>query len=115
MSLQGDLDDRAGTVEPPVTAARTKHSVGELFPHGAFTRLWLSRLFGTASYPMLLVVSLAAGAARAFQMPTQQALTPMVLPPALLPRGLAFSSAGSHGAIGPLHRQARPAHALKGH
>ena len=32
-------------------------------------------------------------------MPTQQALTPMVLPPALLPRGLAFSSAGAQGAI----------------
>ena len=46
---------------------------------------------------MLLAVSVAVGIVRAFQMPTQQALTPMVLPPALLPRGLAFSSAGCAG------------------
>ncbi len=176
MSLQGDLDDRAETVEPPVAEPRTKHAVGELFRHRAFMRLWVSRLFGTASNQMLLValgwqmydlthsawdlglvglfqflpalalvlvagqvvdrfhrarivalcmaaqaviagaliwaatvhavgremllvVSIAVGTVRAFQMPTQQALTPMVLPPALLPRGLAFSSAGSQGAI----------------
>ncbi len=47
----------------------------------------------------LLAVSVAVGTVRAFQMPTQQALTPMVLPATLLPRGLAFSSAGSQGAI----------------
>ncbi len=48
---------------------------------------------------LLLFVSVAVGTVRAFQMPTQQALTPMVLPLALLPRGLAFSSAGMQGAI----------------
>ena len=48
---------------------------------------------------MLLAVSVAVGIVRAFQMPTQQALTPMTLPPALLPRGLAFSSAGGQSAI----------------
>jgi len=48
---------------------------------------------------MLFAVSVAVGTVRAFQMPTQQALTPMVLPPALLPRGLAFSSAGMQSAI----------------
>ena len=42
---------------------------------------------------------MAVGTVRAFQMPAQQALTPMLLPPALLPRGLAFSSTGSQGAI----------------
>ena len=42
-----------------------------------------------------LVVSVAVGTVRAFQMPTQQALTPMVL----LPRGPAFSSAGMQSAI----------------
>ncbi|MDQ6685543.1 MAG: MFS transporter [Pseudomonadota bacterium] len=47
----------------------------------------------------LLAVSVAVGTARAFQMPAQQALTPMVLPPWLLPRGLAFSAAGSQAAI----------------
>jgi MFS family permease len=51
------------------------------------------------SREMLFVVSLAVGTVRAFQLPTQQALTPMVLPPSLLPRGLAFSSAGAQGAI----------------
>ena len=48
---------------------------------------------------LLLAVSVALGAVRAFQMPAQQALTPMLLPPALLPRGMAFSSAGMQGAI----------------
>ncbi|MEO8081011.1 MAG: MFS transporter [Caldimonas sp.] len=51
------------------------------------------------SRDMLFVVSVAVGTVRAFQMPTQQALTPMLLPPALLPRGLAFSSAGFQGAV----------------
>jgi MFS family permease len=39
------------------------------------------------------------GAVRAFQMPAQQALTPLLVPPALLPRALAASSAGMQGAI----------------
>ena len=58
----------------------------------------LALVWGSASHfvgrEMLLIVSVAVGTVRAFQMPTQQALTPMVLPPALLPRGLAFSAAG---------------------
>jgi MFS family permease len=53
----------------------------------------------TVSRELLLFVSVAVGTVRAFQMPTQQALTPMVLPPELLPRGLAFGSAGTQGAI----------------
>ena len=60
-------------------------------------------IWGSATHAvsreMLFVVSLAVGTVRAFQLPTQQALTPMVLPPSLLPRGLAFSSAGAQGAI----------------
>ena len=39
------------------------------------------------------------GLTRAFQMPAQQALTPSLLPAALLPRGLAFSAAGMQAAI----------------
>ena len=54
---------------------------------------------GATSRELLLFVSVAVGTVRAFQMPTQQALTPMVLPPDLLPRGLAFSAAGAQGAI----------------
>ncbi|MEP7303085.1 MAG: MFS transporter [Caldimonas sp.] len=60
-------------------------------------------VWGSASHAvgreLLLLVSVAVGTVRAFQMPTQQALMPMVLPPALLPRGLAFSSAGAQSAI----------------
>jgi MFS family permease len=54
---------------------------------------------GLASREALLAVSLLLGAVRAFQMPAQQALTPLLVPPALLPRALAFSSAGLQGAI----------------
>jgi len=48
---------------------------------------------------LLLGVSLVLGAVRAFQMPAQQALTPLLVPPLLLPRAMAFSSAGMQGAI----------------
>ncbi len=58
---------------------------------GAST-VWVSR-------ELLLALSVALGLARAFQMPAHQSLTPMLLPAALLSRGLAFSSAGSQAAI----------------
>lgn len=48
---------------------------------------------------LLLALSVVLGAVRAFQMPAQQALTPLLVPPALLPQALAFSSAGLQGAI----------------
>jgi MFS family permease len=47
----------------------------------------------------LLAVSVVLGALRAVQMPTQQALTPLLVPATVLPRALAFSSAGLQGAI----------------
>ncbi|UUZ68947.1 MFS transporter [Polaromonas sp. P2-4] len=50
-----------------------------------------------ASRELLLGVSVLLGVARAFQMPAQQALTPMLVPPAMLPRAMAFSSAGYAG------------------
>ncbi len=53
---------------------------------------WVSR-------PWLLSISVVLGAVRAFQMPAQQALTPLLVPAALLPRAVAFSSAGLQGAI----------------
>jgi len=173
---QGDLDDRAETVEPLTDRAPLERSTAALFKHQAFMRLWFARLAGTTANQMLLValgwqmydlthsawdlglvgllqflpalalvlvagqvvdhfhrarivalcmaaqaaislalvwgsaahfvdremllvVSVAVGTVRAFQMPTQQALTPMVLPQVLLPRGLAFSSAGMQSAI----------------
>ncbi len=53
---------------------------------------WVSR-------ELLLAVSVVLGLTRAFQMPALQALTPTLLPPGLLARGLAFSSAGTQSAI----------------
>src|ERR1035437_5016376 len=53
---------------------------------------WLSR-------EVILVASLALGAARAFQMPTQQALGPLLVPMDVLPRALATTSAGVQAAI----------------
>lgn len=47
----------------------------------------------------LLLVSVALGALRAFQMPAQQALTPCLVPAKLMPRALALSSAGLQAAI----------------
>lgn len=48
---------------------------------------------------LLLGMSVVLGAVRAFQMPAQQALTPMLVPPLMLARAMAFSSAGQQGAI----------------
>ncbi len=56
-------------------------------------------LSGHAGRSLLLAVSVVLGAVRAFQMPAQQALTPLLVPQALLPRALAASSAGMQGAI----------------
>jgi MFS family permease len=53
---------------------------------------WVSREW-------LLGLSVVLGAARAFQMPAQQALTPMLVPPAMLPRATAFSSAGNQASV----------------
>jgi MFS family permease len=55
--------------------------------------------WGQMSREMLLGVSVMLGALRAVQLPTQQALTPCVVPAALLPRALAFSSSGFQVAI----------------
>jgi len=55
-------------------------------------RAWVSR-------DLLLALSVLLGLARAFQMPAMQSLTPNLLPPAMLARGLAFSSAGNQVAV----------------
>ena len=52
-----------------------------------------------ASRELLLGLSVALGAARAFQLPAQQALTPQLVPPALLSRAMAFSSGGMQAAV----------------
>jgi len=52
-----------------------------------------------ASRELLYGMSVLLGTVKAFQMPAQQALTPALVPPEVLPRALAFSSMGSQGAI----------------
>lgn len=54
---------------------------------------------GWANRELLLGLSIAIGTAKAFQLPAQQAITPLLVPVEMLPRALAFSSAGMQGAI----------------
>lgn len=54
---------------------------------------------GFATRELILAVSIVLGMARAFQMPAQQALTPMLVPPELLLRAIALSSSGVQAAI----------------
>jgi MFS family permease len=51
------------------------------------------------SRELLLGLSVLLGIARSFQMPAQQALTPMLVPASLLPRAMAFSSVGMQAAV----------------
>ncbi|MBI2728056.1 MAG: MFS transporter [Polaromonas sp.] len=51
-----------------------------------------------ASRELLLGLSVWLGVARAFQNPAQQALMPMLVPPVMLPRAMAFSSGGNQAA-----------------
>jgi len=55
--------------------------------------------YGAMRRETLLLLSIALGTLRAFQMPAQQALTPSLVPPELLARALAFSSSGLQAAI----------------
>ena len=48
---------------------------------------------------LLLYLSVGLGMAKAFQMPAQQALVPVLVPSRMLPRALAFSSAGMQVAV----------------
>ena len=61
--------------------------------------LALAPFGGVSQRTLLLALSVVLGAVRAFQMPAQQALVPLLVPPPLLPRAMAFSSAGLQGAI----------------
>ena len=61
--------------------------------------LMVGTLAHGVSREVLLVMSVLLGTARAFQMPAQQALTPMLVPKTMLPRAMAFSSMGMQIAI----------------
>jgi MFS family permease len=52
-----------------------------------------------ASRELLLLLSVGLGAAKAFQMPAQFAIVPSLVPAAVLPRALAFSTAGLQAAV----------------
>ena len=68
---------------------------GEVPGAGSGTAAWQPFL----SRDLLLAASVALGACRAFQMPAQQALTPLLVPAAMLPRATAFSAAGIQTAV----------------
>lgn len=54
---------------------------------------------GFASRELILGVSVVLGVARSFQMPAQQALIPLLVPPALLGQAIALSASGMQAAI----------------
>ena len=54
---------------------------------------------GFASRELIFGISVLLGLARAFQMPAQQALTPLLVPPRLLSRAIALSSSGVQAAV----------------
>ena len=61
--------------------------------------LTMAEVGGWADRNLLLIVSVALGMAKAFQMPAQQALVPLLVPATLLPKALAFSAGGMQVAI----------------
>ena len=61
--------------------------------------LTLASHYGFASRNLLLGLSVLLGLARGFQMPAQQALMPLLVPQAVLPRAMAFNSAGTQTAV----------------
>jgi len=61
--------------------------------------LVLTTQYGGTSRELILGLSVVLGMARAFQMPAQQALTPLLVPQSLLQRAIALSSGGMQIAI----------------
>lgn len=66
---------------------------------GATVLLALMTVNQAVTRELLLGLSLVVGAIRPFQMSAQQALVPMLVPPALLSRATAFSSSGQQIAV----------------
>ena len=62
--------------------------------------LLIAASWGHFVSPVLIYgISIVLGGVRAFQMPTQQALTPQLVPAPLLPRAIAMSSMGVQTAV----------------
>jgi len=87
----GHLADRLPRAR--ITAACIALSTGVVLVLAAAT--W----WGWANRELLLVTSVLLGSVRAFQMPAQQALMPLLVARELLPRATAFSSAGLQSAV----------------
>jgi MFS family permease len=83
-----DRHDRSRILAIAMAAQTVVALVLMLATHGHWASRWL-----------LLALSVAIGTAKAFQMPAQQALVPSLVPASVLPRALAFSSAGMQAAI----------------
>ncbi|MBL0727429.1 MFS transporter [Piscinibacter sp. HJYY11] len=83
-----DRHDRSRILAFAMAAQTVVAIVLMLATHGHWASRWL-----------LLALSVAIGTAKAFQMPAQQALVPSLVPASVLPRALAFSSAGMQAAI----------------
>ena len=66
---------------------------------GIAALLCAAAMQGAVRREWLLLLSVALGTLRAFQMPAQQALTPSLVPAEALPRALALSSGGMQAAI----------------
>jgi MFS family permease len=64
----------------------------------ALLLIWAT-IGGFASRELILGISAVLGVCRAFQMPAQQALVPLLVPASLLQRAVAFSSSGMQTAI----------------
>ncbi len=61
--------------------------------------LLVSTEFSWTTRGLILLLSVVLGVARAFQMPAQQALTPLLVPPSLLQRAISVGSVGMQIAI----------------
>jgi MFS family permease len=63
------------------------------------TLMLVSSTQGFATRELILVLAVVLGVARAFQMPAQQALIPLLVPASLLPRAFALSATGMEMAV----------------
>ncbi len=87
----GHLADRAHRGRIFATTTAIHAAVGLLLALAAYEH-WATRT-------LLLAISIVLGCLRAFQMPAQQALTPLLVPPIMLPRAMAFSSSGLQASV----------------
>jgi MFS family permease len=91
MLVAGDVVDRRHRARVAATCMAVQAGVALL--------LAAAPMLALPQRAWLLGLSVVLGSVRAFQMPAQQALAPLLVPPAMLPQALAFSSTGLQLAI----------------